>query len=167
MNYSPPQHVEIRFRPSYVELANSDVYREYETAEKELINSREGSEYIRRKIAEIELEGKLKSFARLEPNWDSYGGELPSEEAISRASTIGKTFIGFGLIPDAVTASPDGGVAICFMRNQKYADVECLNSGDILAVRYSSDDDPTAWEIESNAVATDATAKSFSEYLSA
>lgn len=167
MNYAPPQHVEIRFRPSYVELANADLYFQYETAENELIKSREGSEYIRRKIAEIELEGRLKRLRCLEPNWDSYGGELPSNEALSAASTIGKTFIGFGLIPDAVTASPEGGIAICFMRNQKYADVECLNSGEILAVRYSSDDDPTAWEIESDAVATDATARSFSEYLSA
>lgn len=167
MNYCPPQHIELRFRPSYVELANSDVFREYQHAETALINSREGSEYLRRKLAEIELESKLKKLACTAPDSNLSDGEQPSPRALLAAARIAKTFIGYGLVPDAVTSSPEGGIAICFMRNRKYADVECLNSGEILAVRYSSDEDPTAWEIRPDAVANDATAKFFSEYLSA
>jgi|SRR5579859_1516480 len=167
MNYSPPQHVEIRFRPTYLELANAALYFQYQAAEQELINSREGSEYVRRKIAELELDTKLKCLTSLPTNWDSCGSDRPSREAISSAAGIAKAFIDFGLVPDAITPSPEGGIAICFMRNQKYADIECLNSGEILAVRYSSNDDPKAWALERDAVATDATVQSFSQYLSA
>jgi hypothetical protein len=150
-----------------VELANADVSREYQLAERALIDSREGSEYIRRRIAEVELDNKLIKLACVKPGLNMYEGEPPSQDALRTASLLGRTFIGYGLIPDAVTASSEGGIAICFMRNQKYADVECLNSGEILAVRYSAADDPAAWEIRPDAVASDATAKTFSEYLSA
>jgi len=167
MNYSPPQQVEIRFRPSYSEVANTEVYFEYQTAERDLINSREGSEYLRRRVAEIELESKVARLTSLSPNWDMCNSEQPSKVAASAATAVGKTLIAFGLVPDAVTASPEGGIAMCFMRNQKYADIECLNSGEILAIRYSSNDDPKAWAIMPDAVATDATIKSLSEYLSA
>lgn len=100
-------------------------------------------------------------------NWDSYGSECPSQLAISAAAAIANAFISFGLIPDAIVPSAEGGIAICFVRNQKYADIECFNSGDILAVRYSQNEDPKAWALQANAVASDANIQAFSKYLSA
>ena len=167
MIYSPPQHVELRYRPSYTEIANPEILERYKVAEGELIASREGSEYIRRKIAEIEVDHRLRQLASLHVNWDTYGAEPPSQGAISAADSITKAFITFGLIPDAITPSAEGGVAICFVRNQKYADIECFNSGDILGVRYSPREDPRAWAVLPGAAATDATIQSISQYLSA
>jgi hypothetical protein len=159
--------VELRYRPSYTEIANPEILQRYKVAEGELIASREGSEYIRRKIAEIELDHRLRQLAFLHADWDTYGAEPPSQGAITTAASIAKAFIEFGLIPDAVTPSAEGGVAICFVRNEKYADVEFFNSGDVMGVRYSSREDPKAWAVLPGAAATDATIQTISQYLSA
>ncbi len=165
MIYSPPQYVDLRFRPSYAEIADSDIYLRYQTTEDELIASHDGSEYVRKKVAQIELQCRMNQLASLPANWDSLGTERPSQHAISAAAGIAESFISFGLVPDAIVPSPEGGVAVCFLRNQKYADIECLNSGEVLAVRYSSHDDPQAWAIRAN-IATDATVQTVSQYLS-
>jgi hypothetical protein len=167
MMYAPAQHVEMRNWPSYSEIADIGIRRRYQITEDELISSGDGSEYVRSKIALIELDKTLKRLASLPGNWDSYGSEAPSPTAVSNAAILAKAFIGIGLIPDAVTASAEGGIAICFMRDQKYADVECFNSGEVLAVRYSSHENPKAWVIQPNAVADDASLQIFSTYLSA
>jgi hypothetical protein len=167
LNYAPAQQVEIRYRPSYAEIANSEIYRRYQDIENDLMASREGSEFARAKIAQAELEIRLRQLAGLRTNWDTYGSEPPSRESLSSAGTIAKAFINRGLIPDAVGPSAEGGVAICFVRNQRYADIECFNSGETLAVRYSSDEDPTAWELRGDDAASDATIQFFSKYLSA
>jgi hypothetical protein len=148
-------------------MADGEMCRRYQDTADAMIASREGSEYVRRKIAQIELENRLSRLAGLRSNWDTYGSEAPSAEAVAAAGAIGKAFINFGLIPDAVSSSAEGGVAICFVRNQKYADIECFNSGETLAVRYSSTEVPKAWEIQPNDVASDATIQFLTQYLSA
>jgi hypothetical protein len=167
MIFAPPQVPETRYRPSYVEIANSDIRQQYAATECELILSREGSEYIREAIALIELDRTLEKLGSLSANWDSNGADKPAQTALANAASIGRAFIKKGLVPDALTPSSEGGVAICFMRNQKYADIECFNSGEVLAVRYSSTEDPYAWTIGTNAAAIDTTLQNFSKYLSA
>lgn len=168
MIYSPPpQPVDLRYRPSYTEIADAQVCRHYQDTANALIASREGSEYVRRKIAQIELENRLSQLAGLRGNWDTYGSEAPSAGAVAAAAAIGKAFINFGLIPDVVSPSSEGGVAICFVRNQRYADIECFNSGDTLAVRYSSIENPKAWVVQPNDVASGATIEFLMQYLSA
>jgi hypothetical protein len=150
-----------------MEVASFDVFTQYQTTERELIKSREGSEYVRKAIAQVETDKILEQLASLPVNWDSYGSEQPSAASLAAASDIARAFVDFGLIPDAIAPSAEGGVAICFVRNEKYADIECFNSGEILAVRYSSHDDPKAWPLQPNKVATDTAIRDFSTYLSA
>jgi hypothetical protein len=163
--YSPSLHAQIRYRPSYAELADSGIRERYRATESEMATSREGSEYVRKKIAEIDI--TLEQLSSLPMNWDSYGSQRPSQRAVSMAGDIAKAFISAGLVPDALAPSPDGGIAVCFMRNKKYADIECFNTGHVLAVRYSSHEEPKAWEIQPTPVATDATIQIVSKYLSA
>jgi hypothetical protein len=148
-------------------MGDAEMCRRYQDTVEAMIASREGSEYVRRKIAQIEFENRLSRLAGLRGNWDTYGSEAPSPEALAAAAAIGEAFINFGLIPDAVSPSAEGGVAICFVRNQKYADIECFNSGDTLAVRYSSIENPKAWVVQPNDVASDATIQFLTQYLSA
>ncbi|MGA2905946.1 MAG: hypothetical protein ABSD98_19135 [Candidatus Korobacteraceae bacterium] len=129
--------------------------------------SREGSEYIRKKVAQIELHKRLRELAALQPNWDDSGAEPPVEPAVSNASAFIDSFVDAGLIPDALTTSADGGVAICFVRSDRYADIECFNDGEVLAVRYSSTEDPKTWIVAQGPVAADATIQLLSTYLSA
>ena len=132
-----------------------------------MIESRESSEYVRRKIAELEINDRLNRLANLPANWDGYGSDAPSRVAVHSAIAIATAFINFGLIPDAVTPSPEGGIALCFVGNNKYADIECFNSGETLAVRYSTNEDPKAWTIQPNDAASESTVDFFSRYLSA
>jgi hypothetical protein len=169
LNYAAAaaRQAEINYRPEYKEIADTDISQWYRDTDGAIVASREGSEYVRRVIAQIALDHRVRQIGSSPATCSKEGIEPPSQLAISTAKDIAKAFIDFGLIPDAIVPSADGGVAICFIRNQKYADIECFNSGDILAVRYSNQDDPRAWAIQPNAVASDATIQEFSKYLSA
>lgn|GEM_PF-5369142 len=167
MIYAPAQQIELRYRPSYREVADAAIRRCYELTEEQLITSREGSDYVRRRIALAEVDRRLQQLAAMNVNWDSYGTEQPTQTAVSNAASIAKTFIEAGLIPDAITASSEGGIAICYIRDQRYADIECFNSGEVLAVRYNATQDPQAWVIHANTVANDGTVQIFSQHLSA
>jgi len=107
----------------------------------------------------------MNQLSSLHVNWDTFRTERPSQQAITAAAAIAESFISFGLVPDAIVPSAEGGVAVCFLRNQKYVDIECLNSGEVLGVRYSSHDDPRAWDVKSD-IAADATVQTVSQYLS-
>lgn len=152
----PP--VEIRYRPSYGEIASEDILCQYRLTESQMDQSREGSDYVNRQIALIEAHKSLSRLSRVVDNWNSFGSERPSAESIRKATTIAETLINFGLIPDGIVPSAEGGVAICFVRSGKYADVECFNTGEILGVRYKDRDTPVVWAVEDNAHGSDATA---------
>lgn len=53
--------------------------------------------------------------------------------------------------PTRIVASAEGGIAICFVKGDKYADVEFLNTGEILGVQSDRRSRPVAWEIDQNA----------------
>lgn len=163
---SQPAQVEVRYRPSYEEIADASIAAEYRRTESEMILSRQGSEYISQTMAIVELENKLQKLGRLSNNWDSYGSDAPSAATISSASRIGTIFIKLGLTPDVTVPSSEGGVALCFIRNKKYADVEFFNSGSIIAVRHSLQDDPKAWSITHDNAAIESAVKVISQYLS-
>jgi hypothetical protein len=163
---SQPAQVEVRYRPSYEEIADDSISAQYRRTEAEMILSRQGSEYISQTMAQVELEEKLRKLARLSNNWDSYGSEAPSAAAISSALEIGAAFIKLGLTPDVTTPSSEGGIALCFMRNKKYADVEFFNSGSIIGVRHSPQDDPKAWSITRDNAAIELAVNIISQYLS-
>jgi hypothetical protein len=163
---SQPAQIEVRYRPSYEEIADDIISAQYRRTEAEMILSRQNSEYISQTMAQVELGKKLRKLACLPSNWDSYGSEAPSAAAISSALEVGFLFIKLGLTPDVTVPSSEGGIALCFMRNNKYADVEFFNSGSIIAVRHSAQDDPKAWSIARDNAAIESAVKIISQYLS-
>jgi hypothetical protein len=76
------------------------------------------------------------------------GAEGPSESAGRVARLVLSQFKEFDLVPTKVVASAEGGVAICVVRGERYSDVECLNSGEILAVNSDKKNLPDVWEIK-------------------
>lgn len=93
-------------------------------------------------------EQKLNDMASLAPNWDSYGAQPPNPEARVRAREILIVLQGLSLPPSAIVPSSEGGVAICFLESGRYADIECLNTGEILAVTYKGKDEPYVWDVD-------------------
>ena len=87
---------------------------------------------------------------RNDPSLWPDGAEKPSDYAIAWASTMLEQLLIDELPPTRVVASAEGGVAICFVNGDKYADIEFLNSGEILGVVSNRRDRPLAWEVDAN-----------------
>ena len=74
--------------------------------------------------------------------------ESPTVEAKNWTWLVVQQLVDDGLAPTKIVASAEGGIAVCFVSGNKYADIECLNSGEILGVLTNKHDRPTVWEIE-------------------
>jgi len=92
-------------------------------------------------------EQKLNDMDFIAPNWDSYGAPPPGREARNCAREILILLQRQSLPPSAIVPSSEGGVAICFLESGAYADIECLNTGEILAVTYKGNDEPYVWDV--------------------
>jgi hypothetical protein len=83
----------------------------------------------------------------LQPDWNGYGSESPNEFARDLAKQILLSATNVA-VPNRVAPSAQGGVGICFYRDNKYADVEFLNTGEILATTSDGTGRPQVWEVK-------------------
>lgn|SRR3982751_680271 len=91
----------------------------------------------------------LDSFKDLRAGWDSYGAEPPSMQAIENARRILRA-LWEGEAGAAIRLSPsvEGGVSIIFRSTDKrYADIECFNDGEALAITSDPRAEPVVWPI--------------------
>jgi hypothetical protein len=98
-------------------------------------------------------EKKLEDMTKIGPNWDSYDAEPPNQEARANAAEVLILLQEQALAPSTIVPSAEGGVAICFVRTGTYADIECLNTGEILAVTYAGNNEPDVWDVDQNSEA--------------
>ncbi|MEZ6053071.1 MAG: hypothetical protein R3C02_17060 [Planctomycetaceae bacterium] len=89
----------------------------------------------------------LDSMRVLDDSWHAFGGLPPNEVAISLATTVLEAAAELDFEPDNVDPSVDEGVCISFRDGNRYADIECFNTGDILAAE-STGADPEIWEVD-------------------
>ncbi|MCX7427994.1 MAG: hypothetical protein NTW96_20490 [Planctomycetia bacterium] len=90
---------------------------------------------------------RLSRLESLESDWDSYGAEAPHRVSIDAARNVLDVLAEADFEPASVDPSAEGGVCLSFRRGNRYGDIECFNSGEILAVTSSGGDDTRAWEI--------------------
>ena len=125
---------------------------------------------LQNKVMLEKLRKQLESLheENLSKEWKSYLKEmLPQDRAISNAGEVLEELKHFDSLLDSsrldckVLPSANGGVGVCFFNGSIYADIECFNAGEVLAVidETSSQDDPEVWEI------TDLNQKKFRESL--
>lgn len=95
---------------------------------------------------------QLNALSHLPSNWNSYGADTPNRGAIAAAESVLLHAYEIGLLPASVDPSAENGVVISFKRSARYADVECFNSGEILAVMHDRSrigaNDPDVWTIQ-------------------
>jgi hypothetical protein len=91
--------------------------------------------------------------------------EKPSEYATAWASAMLEQLLADELPPTRVVASAEGGVAICFVNGDKYADVEFLNTGEIVGVVSNRRDRPIAWEVGANSASMASASVRIREFL--
>jgi hypothetical protein len=52
------------------------------------------------------------------------------------------------IVPNRVAPSAQGGVGICFYNGERYGDIECLNTGEILATISDGSGRPLVWDVK-------------------
>lgn len=137
----------------------------------DLVNGSDApSEHSRRKGAhpsELKWDPELDGLRKLQVNWDSYGAEPPNAAAVSALRRILLQVSRVGLEPAKIAPSAEGGAAVCFVREDKYADVECFNNGDVLAVTSGGGRDPEVWEVGAESDSVERTLKKIRDYIRA
>jgi hypothetical protein len=94
-----------------------------------------------------ELWGQLDKLRDLPKDWDTYKADPPNDFALDWAREILSILIESGFPPTKIMASVEGGVGFVFTKKDKYGDIECLNSQEIVAVIYDRKTEPDAWTV--------------------
>lgn len=89
---------------------------------------------------------KLNSFTST--NSATSDEELPNTLSIYQAKNVLEVLIDMQFQPDKLLSSADGGITFTFRQDEKYADVECDNSGEILAITSDGQLEPDVWSVE-------------------
>lgn len=93
------------------------------------------------------LKNDIDDLADLPPDWDSYGTKPPNSKAIERARHVLKLLFSEDLNPIDVIPSGEEGIGIAFVSGDKYADIEFLNNGNILAATSDDSDAIDVWAL--------------------
>lgn len=112
-------------------------------------------------------QARLRSLATLRSNWDSYGAPAPGECALKNAMRILGQMNTFDLATVRIVPSAEGGVGFCFSKDDRYADIESSNDGDIIGVRYVGMQHPTIIETDGSDLGIESALKEIRNHLRA
>jgi hypothetical protein len=92
---------------------------------------------------------QVRGMADLQAGWDSYDAPAPSPIARTLAVRVLDELVDSELTPSKVLPSAEGGVTIAFSAtdSRRYADIECFNTGEVLAVTSDRQSEPTVWPV--------------------
>lgn len=105
------------------------------------------STFLTVKYGLIDGEGELDRISRLEGNWDSYGAEPVSREALAASRQILKELAATLILPSAIVPSAGGGTSIYFIRGDRTAYIENYNDGTQALVMYGGPDGADTAEV--------------------
>jgi hypothetical protein len=108
---------------------------------------------------------KLIALSDLSANWDSYGAESPNDTALNWTKEVLRILFHLDFPPTKITPSVENGVGISFICNNKYADIECFNEGDILAITSDGQGNPEVWEVEATTLGITSTIEKIRVFL--
>ena len=108
---------------------------------------------------------KLSRLGGLDTGWDGFKAEPPSREALKQAGCVLRILHDIEFRPDRIDASAEGGITFAFLAGNRYADIECFNSGEILAVTSDRISEPTVWEVTSTESAIQAASERLKVYV--
>jgi hypothetical protein len=110
------------------------------------------------------LADELRGFRSLPKNWDSYGAESPNATAVQWGITaLGR--LHEDVEPHRVFPSAEGGVVITFRRGNRYADIECYNTGEILGTLSDGTGHPIVFDVAVRGTGVDDAIEKIREYL--
>jgi hypothetical protein len=114
-----------------------------------------------------EARGRLAQTTGLRHGWDTYGGEPPNDMARMVAAKVLTLLESVAMPPSRLLPSAEGGIALAFARGNGRAEIEIYNTGEIAAMAYSGDEEPTAWDLDDSDAAIKSTIEQIRVRLSA
>ena len=80
--------------------------------------------------------GFIDATGEIQTDWDSYGAEPPSADAIRASQEILEDLAEAQILPSTIVPSAEGGVSIYFMTGNRTVYVESYNQGSQALVMY-------------------------------
>jgi hypothetical protein len=90
---------------------------------------------------------RIATIQKLHDNWNSYGAESPNFKAAQMARVALQMLEEADCKPSQIDPSADGGICIAFEAEGMFADVECFNTGEILASVSKDGEEADIWAI--------------------
>jgi hypothetical protein len=91
----------------------------------------------------------------LTPEWPAESVAVPGDRARRAAECSLGRLADYGLRPDRIFPSLDGGIALAFAAADRYAEVEFLDSGEVLATCSAADGDGVrVWPVHADLAGT-------------
>jgi hypothetical protein len=117
------------------------------------------SVFLTIKYGLIDAEGELQRISNMVADWDSYGAEPPSADAIRASQEILAELAGALILPSTIVPSAEGGVSIYFMRGSRTVYVESYNRGSQALVMYDQYGNTEVLEVGREVLPADVGAK--------
>lgn len=95
----------------------------------------------------VKAHKRLAELASLQKDWDSYEADAPNSASIELTRHIIGQLAANDFEPSRIDPSAEGGICLSFQRGRRYADVECFNSGELLAVTSLGGDETEVWDV--------------------
>jgi hypothetical protein len=158
----------IRF-PSVIESsAVGAASQELETeVARDLEKTVSGSVFWAATVLRAKAQSRLFELAQIGSNWDTYGAPAPNEAALENAVRVLEHMKPFDLMLASIVPSAEGGVGFCFSRDDRYADIESSNDGDIIGVRYIGKQPPVLIETDGTDDSIEAALQQVRNHISA
>lgn len=112
-----------------------------------------------------EAEARIRSLAGMKDDWDGYGAPAPNGTAFVHLHRILDLMEPSDFHSATILPSAEGGLGICFVHGNRYADIECLNDGEIIGVRYVGKEIPRLIDISGTRSSIRAALKQIREHL--
>jgi hypothetical protein len=146
---------------------DNSIHRVERPADDRMPNDPALGECLRNLEIKFQWKRTLRRLRELPTGWDSYDAPPPNDVSLAVADKFLDLLSNERLFPASIIASAEGGIGICFGASDRYADLEFLNSGEIIGVRYRGTTLPIVWETDSSEGALIKSIKGIREYLEA
>lgn len=125
-----------RFRPAICRVETPNYNQRTGEFRDDLLRRREQSTFLTIKYGFIDAAGELHRISNIQTDWDSYGAEPPSADAIRASQEILEDLAEAQILPSTIVPSAEGGVSIYFMTGNRTVYVESYNQGSQALVMY-------------------------------
>jgi hypothetical protein len=145
---APPQPN--RFKPTIQRVETENYNRHTRGVLDKLSHLLNQSTFLTVKYGLFDAEAELYRISKMESNWDTYGADPPSADAIGASRDILRDLAANLILPSTIVPSAGGGVSIYFMNGDQTVYIESYNQGSQALVMYDQHGNTEVLELDSD-----------------